>query len=113
MPSLQVRGPAEKDHRVYDLWGRYWNAIDRVNEDYHAFFQLHGGKSANGWALQTLCHHIFMNARAIWEEQRAAHAYQASGRSIAAAEAVQQLTIPRFLLNAAEQARDLDLQHLR
>ena len=104
---LQVRGPAGKEHRVYDLWGRYWNAIDRVNEDYHAFFQLHGGKSANGWALQTLCHHIFMNARAMWEEHRAAHAYHASGQSIAAAEAVPQHTIPQYLLSAAEQARVL------
>ena len=68
--------------------------------------------TANGWALQTLCHHIFMNARAMWEEHRAAHAYHASGQSIAAAEAVPQHTIPQYLLSAAEQARDRDLQLL-
>lgn len=52
-----------------------------------------------------------MNARAIWEDRHAAHAYHAAGLSTAAVEGVRQSTIPEFLLAAAEQAVDCDLQH--
>ena len=102
-----MRGPHVHVHRVYALWGSLWNLVDRINEDYHNYFQLHGSKSANAFALESVAHIVMMAARAIWEEHRCVHAYDRSNRNNAAAANVQRVDIPHFLLRAAQAATNL------
>ncbi len=101
---FQIRGPHHQEHHVYDLFGQHWNNVDRINEDYHNFFQLHGCKSANAWALQSVAFLLLLTIRALWEEHRCVHAYSVSGGSKALAMSVKSRTIPQFLLASAHAA---------
>lgn len=99
----QVIGSPEAHKRVYELWANHWNLIDRLDEDYHNHFQLHGSKSANAWALQSVAFFILMNTRAIWEESRAVLAYHQAQKNYAAVEKLERLSIPHFIVNVAQQ----------
>jgi hypothetical protein len=97
-----VRGLPEKDHRVYELFQHHWNLVDRVNEDYHNFFQLHGSKSACAFAIESIAFHMAMNARAIWEETRRSHQYNVSRGQLSAAESEKKCSIARFIYKVAK-----------
>lgn len=61
-------GPPSETKNVYDSWNRNFDSIDRMNEEYHNHFQLHGTKDAMGWATQSLVHYFFATVRSLWEE---------------------------------------------
>lgn len=98
---MKVRGPAEKNHRVYELFQHHWNLVDRINEDYHNFFQLHGSKSACAFAIESIAFHMAMNAHAIWEETQRSHKYNISGGQLSAAESGKKYSIARFIYKVA------------
>jgi len=75
--------------------------VDRMNQDYHMFFQLRNWPVANQWALPSTTFYFLMTARALWEEHRVEQRYDASrgNRSVAFEE--EALTIPKFILECA------------
>lgn len=78
--------------------------MDRVNEDYHNFFQLHGSKSACAFAIESIAFLMAMNARSIWEEAHRSHSYNTSGGQLSAAESTKKLPIARFIYKVGKNA---------
>ena len=103
----QVRGKHELAHRVYDIWGSAWNFVDRINEDYHNHFQLHGSKSSNSFALESVAYIVAITIRALWEEHRYMHAHARTRGNSRAAQRLMKLDIPHYFLNAAKGAATL------
>ncbi len=86
---------------MYKLWTDNWNTVDRLNEDYHNHFQLHGSHSANTWALESVAFYLMMAARAIWEENCSLHAYHRADKNFDVVPEKPRLSFPHFLFNAA------------
>ena len=98
---MQVRGKHTQQATIHSLFDDYYNMVDRMNQDYHMFFQHSTNKEANGWALHSALFYFFLTARALWEEHREDHALQVSRGSKQAAARVKEVDIPNFILGCA------------
>ncbi len=98
----EVRGPAEEGRSVYDVWHKNWNDVDRINEDYHAYYYSPGHRTATKQGLESVVFVMLMNVRAFYEEHLCARAFHKSRRKSAVPFA-RRYTIPQFILKVAQQ----------
>ena len=85
-----------------DFYDTYYNAIDRLNQDYHAHFQLRNWPDGVQWGLHSALFYFLNSAHALWEEHRVVHTLAHSGRQGGAVQFPKRLSIPKFILEIAE-----------
>jgi hypothetical protein len=102
LTPVKVRGSHINAAPLRDFYDTYYNAIDRMNEDYHMHFQLRNWPDGVQWGLHSAIFYFLNSTHALWEEHRVAHRLAQSGRRNAPAEQHPPLTIPEFVLTCAE-----------
>lgn len=66
-------------------------------------FQLRSWHDATQWALHSATFYFLNSVRALWEEHRVTHLLAQSNHETAGAELPDQLTLPEFILECAEE----------
>lgn len=99
----QIRGHATTERKLHKLFDRYYNAVDRMNQDYHMHFQLTKHHNPNTWALLSASFYFFMTTHALYEEHVAAHAFEMAHRKKSAAAAHNVTNLPHFIHHVALQ----------
>jgi len=99
----EVRGKSEKEGRVYQNWAAYWNSLDRLDFNYSLFYNTAGHETYQKQGLESVLFYVVLSAHAIHDEHRRIRAFDQSGRSNAAAQAVVRQTVPTFIVEATEQ----------
>lgn len=84
-----------------DYFDRYYNAVDRLNQDYHMFFTLRNLPTAISMALHSACFYFLNTVHAVWEEHRVFHNFHQKKQSKSAANSVQDDSIPKFIVECA------------
>ena len=75
----QVRGHSDTSSTLHSVWSLEWRDVDRINEDYHAYYHSPGHRTPMKQALESVIFIMVMNSRAIFEEHLAQHAQALSG----------------------------------
>ncbi len=97
-----VRGAYTETRTVYDVWARNWNDVDRMNEDYHAYYFSPGHRTEMKQGLESVIFVMLMNARAFYEEHYCAHTYTLSDNKRSAVPVARQYTIPQFIVEVGK-----------
>lgn len=84
------------------MFDNHFNAVDRMNQDYHMFFQLRGYMSVNGMALHSVCFYFLATCRALWEEHTMARRFAHVREAKTAWDEYTMATLPEFILSLAE-----------
>lgn len=98
----KVRGSHTHATPLRDFCDTYYNAIDRMNEDYHMHFQLRNWPIRVWRGLHSALFYFLNSTHALWEEHRVVHKLAQSGRRSAPSAQHLPLIIPEFVLICAE-----------
>lgn len=97
-----MRGQHKYDAPMCTLYNRYYGVIDRMNEDYHLFFNLRNWHDGHQWGLHSAIFYFLSSTRSLWEEHKITHNLAQKGKRKSSAAGVQQLSIPVFIILCAE-----------
>ena len=97
----EVCGEYSNSAPLRDFYDTYYNAIDRLNQDYNMFFVLRNWHDATQWGLHSAIFYFLNSVHALWEEHRVLYAFHHAGRRQSAAKAVEGKSLPQFILDCA------------
>ena len=102
LTSIEVRGAHAHSAPLRDLYDTYYNAVDRMNQDYHMFFMLRNMHNVHAWGIHSAIFYFLATVRALWEEHRVLYTLAQHGQRAAVSAPIQQHTIPQFIIFCAE-----------
>lgn len=84
------------------MFDNHFNAVDRMNQDYHMFFQLRGYHSVNSLVLHSASFYFLATCRAVWEEHMHARRYAHACEAKSAWDQYTMASLPEFIINLCE-----------
>jgi hypothetical protein len=98
----ELCGKVESVSPLYDQWTAYWNSLDRLDYLYSLFYDSAGHETYQKQGLESLAFQIVLSAYSIYTELSLRHAYEHSGNNKSVIEETDKLTVPQFIVKAAE-----------
>lgn len=84
------------------MFDSHFNAVDRMNQDYHMFFQLRGYHSVNSLVLHSASFYFLATCRAVWEEHMRVRRYAHVREAKSAWNEYTMDSLPEFIVNLGE-----------
>lgn len=98
----QIRGAHTPEGATHKLFDQHFNGVDRMNQDYHMFFQLRGFHNVNCWALHAAVFYFFATCRGLCEESVHISKYAHTHGAKSAWDDYSIDSLPRFILSIAQ-----------
>ena len=97
-----MRGGTSQAQPVRDFYDTYYNAVDRMNQDYHAHYYARNWSGGPQWALHSALFYFLNSTRYLWEEHRVCHQQAQHGGHFHESVLPDPVSFPDFLLDCVE-----------
>jgi hypothetical protein len=98
-----LQGQQSTEHRIYDIFHRYYACIDQMDREYYQFGLVRYLHGVNRFGLSVVLYYVMSSCHSIFEELKRSKVHAQSGGNNALTCAVPAMNYAEFVLNVTQQ----------